>query len=102
MVLYTELTAQNPLNNNEANLNYFNCHSSGTTYEVLTVPTETNSFLSCGEDGTVRLFDLRIISRFVKCASTTWIHFKLVTGIFLIDAIKPVVKTTFTYSVHPP
>lgn len=70
VVLYTELTAQNPLNNNDANLNYFNCHSSGTTYEVLTVPTEANSFLSCGEDGTVRLFDLRIISRFVKCATT--------------------------------
>ncbi|GBP03395.1 DDB1- and CUL4-associated factor 6 [Eumeta japonica] len=33
-----------------------------TTYEVLTVPTEPRSFMSCGEDGTVRLFDLRQIS----------------------------------------
>lgn len=48
---------------NDANLNYFNCHSRGTTYEVLTVPTEPQSFMSCGEDGTVRLFDLRQISR---------------------------------------
>lgn len=47
---------------NDANLNYFNCHSRGTTYEVLTVPTEPRSFMSCGEDGTVRLFDLRQIS----------------------------------------
>lgn len=36
------------------NLNYFTCHNTGTTYEVLTVPTEGNSFMSCGEDGTVR------------------------------------------------
>jgi len=38
--------------------NPFNCHS-GTTYEVLVTPGDPNSFLSCGEDGTVRLFDLR-------------------------------------------
>lgn len=64
IVLYTELTNRQPfINQNDANLNYFNCHSSGTTYEVLTVPTESNSFMSCGEDGTVRLFDLRQISR---------------------------------------
>lgn len=76
-MLYTELANapivrnQNPSGSpehhgndaNDANLNYFNCHSSGTTYEVLTVPSEPNSFMSCGEDGTVRLFDLRQISR---------------------------------------
>lgn len=69
---------------NDVNLNFFNCHSSGTTFEVLTLPTEPNSFMrcvqqsdtnssetliidlclfSCGEDGTVRLFDLRQISQ---------------------------------------
>lgn len=65
IVLYTELTNRrlSAAEQNEANLNYFNCHSTGTTYEVLTVPTESNSFMSCGEDGTVRLFDLRKISR---------------------------------------
>ncbi len=36
----------------------FNCHS-GTTYELLTVPDDPHTFLSCGEDGTVRWFDLR-------------------------------------------
>lgn len=46
----------------EAKLSFFNCHKSGTTYEVLTIPSEPRSFLSCGEDGTVRLFDLRQIS----------------------------------------
>ncbi|XP_017786318.1 PREDICTED: DDB1- and CUL4-associated factor 6-like isoform X2 [Nicrophorus vespilloides] len=41
--------------------NQFNCHA-GTTYEVITIPNDPNSFLSCGEDGTVRWFDLRIKS----------------------------------------
>lgn len=59
IVLYTELTS---LPKNDYTLNYFNCHNSGTTYEVITVPTEPHSFMSCGEDGTVRLFDLRTIA----------------------------------------
>lgn len=46
----------------EANIGCFNCHKTGTTYEVLTVPSESKSFMSCGEDGTVRWFDLRQIS----------------------------------------
>ncbi|KAK3608451.1 hypothetical protein CHS0354_035454 [Potamilus streckersoni] len=36
----------------------FDCHF-GTTYEVVVVPSEAHTFLSCGEDGTVRWFDLR-------------------------------------------
>lgn len=48
---------------NEANLNYFNCHSNTTTYEVLAIPTEPDLFMSCGEDATVRLYDLRKESR---------------------------------------
>lgn len=39
--------------------NQFNCHS-GTTYEIATIPGEPQNFLSCGEDSTVRWFDLRI------------------------------------------
>lgn len=39
--------------------NQFNCHSGTTTYEVITIPNDSNTFLSCGEDGTVRWFDLR-------------------------------------------
>ncbi|KAI2663262.1 DDB1- and CUL4-associated factor 6 [Labeo rohita] len=34
----------------------YTCHN-GTTYQVLTIPSDPNSFLSCGEDGTVRWFD---------------------------------------------
>lgn len=68
IVLYTELkdVALEPAEAHERNLNYFNCHSNGTTYEVLTVPTEPKSFMSCGEDGTVRLFDLRKMTRCLK------------------------------------
>ncbi|XP_045462965.1 DDB1- and CUL4-associated factor 6-like isoform X2 [Harmonia axyridis] len=36
----------------------FSCHS-GTTYELVTVPLDPHIFFSCGEDGTVRSFDLR-------------------------------------------
>lgn len=68
IVLYTELkdVALEPAEAHERNLNYFNCHSNGTTYEVLTIPTEPKSFMSCGEDGTVRLFDLRKMTRCLK------------------------------------
>ncbi|GAB6029328.1 hypothetical protein CHUAL_005095 [Chamberlinius hualienensis] len=39
--------------------NCFHCHA-GTTYKVVTIPNDPNTFLSCGEDGTVRWFDLRV------------------------------------------
>ncbi|XP_023228516.1 DDB1- and CUL4-associated factor 6-like [Centruroides sculpturatus] len=39
--------------------NIFSCHF-GTAYEILTVSNDPHTFLSCGEDGTVRWFDLRI------------------------------------------
>ncbi|XP_041127999.1 DDB1- and CUL4-associated factor 6-like isoform X2 [Polyodon spathula] len=37
----------------------FTCHY-GTAYEIMTVPNDPYTFLSCGEDGTVRWFDVRI------------------------------------------
>ncbi|KXJ05895.1 DDB1- and CUL4-associated factor 6, partial [Exaiptasia diaphana] len=42
-----------------------NCHS-GTAYEVITTPGDPNTFLSCGEDGTVRVFDVRTKSKCSK------------------------------------
>lgn len=45
------------------NLSFFNCHNGKTAYEVITIPSEPNSFMSCGEDGTIRFYDLRIVSR---------------------------------------
>ncbi|XP_076174952.1 DDB1- and CUL4-associated factor 6 isoform X2 [Ptiloglossa arizonensis] len=53
-ILYTDL-----MRKTETFHNQFNCHN-GTTYEVATMPDEPHTFLSCGEDATVRLFDLRI------------------------------------------
>lgn len=37
----------------------FDCHAFGSTYDVLPLPDCPRSFLSCGEDGTVRCIDLR-------------------------------------------
>ena len=38
---------------------FFSCHFGTTAYEVLVSPGDPNTFLSCGEDGNVRWFDLR-------------------------------------------
>ncbi|KAL1022292.1 hypothetical protein UPYG_G00024700 [Umbra pygmaea] len=37
----------------------YHCHN-GAAYEILTVATDPHSFLSCGEDGTIRWFDVRV------------------------------------------
>ncbi|XP_012163479.1 DDB1- and CUL4-associated factor 6 isoform X5 [Bombus terrestris] len=54
IILYTDLMRRTKTFHNQ-----FNCHV-GTTYEIATIPSEPHNFLSCGEDGTVRWFDLRI------------------------------------------
>ncbi|XP_011864324.1 PREDICTED: DDB1- and CUL4-associated factor 6-like isoform X2 [Vollenhovia emeryi] len=61
IILYTDL-----MRRTETFHNQFTCHT-GTTYEIATVPGEPHSFLSCGEDGTVRWFDLRLKD---KCNAT--------------------------------
>ncbi|KYB29923.1 DDB1- and CUL4-associated factor 6-like protein [Tribolium castaneum] len=53
IILHTDLE-----NTKNTYYNQFSCHA-GTTYEVITIPNDPNTFLSCGEDGTVRWFDLR-------------------------------------------
>lgn len=50
----------------ETYLDQFTCHGGTTTYEVITIPNDPNTFLSCGEDGTVRWFDLRTKTRYIK------------------------------------
>ncbi|XP_030386543.1 DDB1- and CUL4-associated factor 6-like [Scaptodrosophila lebanonensis] len=45
---------------------HFSCQKYGTTYDVLPLTDNPRTFISCGEDCTVRCFDLRISS---KCAS---------------------------------
>ncbi|XP_037932154.1 DDB1- and CUL4-associated factor 6-like, partial [Teleopsis dalmanni] len=48
---------------NDINSCSFTCHKGGTAYDVLPIRTDPRCFFSCGEDGTVRMFDLRLISR---------------------------------------
>uniref|UniRef100_A0A182PPW2 DDB1- and CUL4-associated factor 6-like n=1 Tax=Anopheles epiroticus TaxID=199890 RepID=A0A182PPW2_9DIPT len=64
VVLYTDLNAASL--DQTVTSTHFGCHNTGTAYEVLTVPTEPRSFMSCGEDGTVRLYDLRCNSHCYK------------------------------------
>ncbi|XP_063708016.1 DDB1- and CUL4-associated factor 6-like [Culicoides brevitarsis] len=54
MVAFTDLSSPE-----EIQADYFNCHGSTTSYEVMSVPNEPDIFMSCGEDATVRLYDLR-------------------------------------------
>ncbi len=52
-IIFTDVTRRD-----ETHGCVFTCHS-GTCYELGTEPLDPHSFLSCGEDGTVRWFDLR-------------------------------------------
>ncbi|XP_056280695.1 DDB1- and CUL4-associated factor 6 isoform X5 [Pseudoliparis swirei] len=54
-VIYYTNTEKSPEHNKQCQ---FTCHY-GTAYEIMTVPNDPYTFLSCGEDGTVRWFDLR-------------------------------------------
>ncbi|XP_040280063.1 DDB1- and CUL4-associated factor 6 isoform X3 [Bufo bufo] len=53
----------------------FTCHY-GTAYEIMTVPNDPYTFLSCGEDGTVRWFDVRMKTSCTKedCKDDIIIH----------------------------
>lgn len=54
LIHYSEIE-RSPLENETKK---FNCHD-GTCYKLITVPNEAHSFMSCGEDRTLRYFDLR-------------------------------------------
>ncbi|XP_073522629.1 DDB1- and CUL4-associated factor 6 isoform X4 [Phyllobates terribilis] len=53
----------------------FTCHY-GTAYEIMTVPNDPYTFLSCGEDGTVRWFDIRMKTSCTKedCKDDILVH----------------------------
>ncbi|XP_028846847.1 DDB1- and CUL4-associated factor 6 isoform X2 [Denticeps clupeoides] len=61
IVFYTHIE-KSPETNRQCQ---FTCHY-GTAYEIMTVPNDPYTFLSCGEDGTVRWFDLRMKTSCVK------------------------------------
>jgi len=54
-VVYTDINAEREYNEQ----NKFLCHE-GTCYKIVTIPSEPHTFLSCGEDGTIRGYDLRV------------------------------------------
>ncbi|XP_064413346.1 DDB1- and CUL4-associated factor 6 isoform X3 [Latimeria chalumnae] len=61
-VIYYTNIEQDPETNRQSQ---FTCHY-GTAYEIMTVPNDPYTFLSCGEDGTVRWFDIRIKTSCMK------------------------------------
>lgn len=66
LVLSANIAFADLMRRTETFHNQFTCHT-GTTYEIATIPGEPHNFLSCGEDGTVRWFDLRMKD---KCSAT--------------------------------
>nr|XP_023015417.1 DDB1- and CUL4-associated factor 6-like [Leptinotarsa decemlineata] len=61
IILHTDLNRPDESCNNQ-----FHCHGGTTTYKVVTIPNEPFTFVSCGEDGTLRGFDLRTKSSCFK------------------------------------
>lgn len=70
--------------------NMFLCHY-GTTYEVLTVPGDPHTFLSCGEDGSVRWFDLRTKTSCTKdrCKSDILINCRRAVTTLAVNPMQP-------------
>ncbi|XP_070191323.1 DDB1- and CUL4-associated factor 6-like isoform X2 [Littorina saxatilis] len=68
----------------------FDCHV-GTTYELVVVPSEARTFLTCGEDGTVRWFDLRIKTSCNKerCKDDVLINCRSAVTSIAVDPILP-------------
>uniref|UniRef100_A0A1B6DJ89 WD repeat-containing protein 55 homolog n=3 Tax=Clastoptera arizonana TaxID=38151 RepID=A0A1B6DJ89_9HEMI len=85
IILYTDLLR--PL---ETHNNQFNCHI-GTTYEIATVPNEPYTFLSCGEDSTVRFFDLRTKEKCNKadCKDDVLITCQRAVTALTVNAVMP-------------
>ncbi|XP_055888331.1 DDB1- and CUL4-associated factor 6-like [Biomphalaria glabrata] len=70
--------------------NRFDCHF-GTTYKLLVVPNEAATFLSCGDDGTVRFFDLRMKTNCSKfnCEEDIIIHLRNAVTAMAVDPLIP-------------
>ncbi|XP_017568404.1 DDB1- and CUL4-associated factor 6-like isoform X4 [Pygocentrus nattereri] len=68
----------------------FTCHY-GTVYEILTVPNDPHTFLSCGEDGTVRWFDTRLKNECSKsrCGDDVLIKCRRAVSSMAISPVEP-------------
>ncbi|XP_071800939.1 DDB1- and CUL4-associated factor 6-like isoform X1 [Asterias amurensis] len=85
-----QISFNNVENTAQHGQNIFNCHY-GTAYEVVTIPNDPNTFLSCGEDGTVRWFDLRTKSRCLKdeCREDVLINCRRAVTSLAVNPIMP-------------
>uniref|UniRef100_A0A6A7G5M4 DDB1-and CUL4-associated factor 6-like n=1 Tax=Hirondellea gigas TaxID=1518452 RepID=A0A6A7G5M4_9CRUS len=68
----------------------FRCHTS-SVYDVLTLPCDSNSFLSCSEDGTVRSFDIREATSCFKdkCMQNVLLDFGRAVTALSVNPLKP-------------
>ena len=71
-------------------LNRYQCHGDKTAYELRTFEREPSLFMSCGQDGTCKLFDIRLHSGCNKPYCNDHTLLKLPTGITAI-ALNPLV-----------
>ncbi|KAI5733482.1 hypothetical protein M8J76_012432 [Diaphorina citri] len=62
LITFSDLNVPIPPSYLTSDTNSFSCHT-GTVYELATIPHDPNTFLSAGEDYTVRCFDLRVKSK---------------------------------------
>uniref|UniRef100_A0A8D9FGF8 DDB1- and CUL4-associated factor 6 n=1 Tax=Cacopsylla melanoneura TaxID=428564 RepID=A0A8D9FGF8_9HEMI len=62
LITFSDLSYPIPPSYLPSDTNSFSCHT-GTVYELTTIPQDPNTFLSAGEDYTVRCFDLRVKSK---------------------------------------
>lgn len=85
LIIYTDLDRPD-----DSFKNCFNCHL-GTAYKIATVPNDPNTFLSCGEDGTVRWFDLRIKTQcsVEDCKEDTLINCRRPVTALAVDPVLP-------------
>ncbi|KAL1460113.1 hypothetical protein WDU94_012051, partial [Cyamophila willieti] len=62
LITFSDVSYPIPPSYLASDTNSFSCHT-GTVYELTTIPQDPNTFLSAGEDYTVRCFDLRVKSK---------------------------------------
>ncbi|XP_059177902.1 DDB1- and CUL4-associated factor 6-like [Physella acuta] len=84
-IFYTDVDREDTYGTNR-----FDCHF-GTAYKLLVVPNEAATFLSCGDDGTVRFFDLRTKTSCSKfnCEEDVVIHLRNAVTAMAVDPIIP-------------
>ncbi|BFZ24958.1 hypothetical protein BsWGS_27997 [Bradybaena similaris] len=84
-IFYTDVDREDTYGTNR-----FDCHF-GTTYKLLVVPNEAATFLSCGDDGTVRFFDLRTKTSCSKfnCEEDVVIHLRNAVTAMAVDPVIP-------------